>query len=81
MTTPPKGALMVQLRLWALSEGADFCDKCDGIIWPELELVRCDFCWGEHGAPDLDKVKEAQKKHWKRIREHERQLSGECDDA
>lgn len=74
MTTPPKDALLAILRLWELSQGADFCDRCNGVIWPEMELVRCDFCVGDYGPPSVEHIQEAEKKHWKRIRAYEREM-------
>jgi len=68
----PKDALLALLRLWEISEGADVCDRCGGTIWPEIELVRCDFCVGKHGAPDQAKVLEAAKRHRPRSAGQER---------
>lgn len=62
------------LRLWAIGEGAEVCDKCNEIIWPEIELVRCDFCVGKHGPPDVKLVLEAQKRCKNRIMAYESEM-------
>lgn len=73
MVTPPKDAVLAQLRMWALSEGGDLCDRCGEVIWPEIELVRCDSCWGKFGNPDPQTIKDAARRHAKRIAEYDRE--------
>lgn len=75
--TPPKDALEALLRMHCLAEGSDVCDWCGGIIWPELELVRCDFCVGKHGMPERERIEEAGKKHRARIRQYESEMREE----
>lgn len=71
---PSKEAMIAQLHLWALSQGAELCDRCGDTIWPEIELVRCDFCVGKHGAPDTALVREAEKRCGQRIAKYEREM-------
>lgn len=68
-----KTALVALLRLWSVSEGADICDRCGETIWPEIELVRCDFCVGKHGAPSKEAIQAAYEKHKERIHRVERE--------
>lgn len=70
-----KEVLGALLRIWSVSEGAGICDRCGETIWPEIELVRCDRCIGKHGAPEIERVREAEKKHWQRIRAYEREMN------
>lgn len=80
-TKPPKDAVIALLNIWCLSEGGDICDRCGGIIWPEIELVRCDMCVGKHGAPERERLLEAERKHRSRIAAYEREMAEEypCD--
>ena len=55
------------LRVSQVSQGADICDRCGEPIWPEFELVRCDFCIGKHGEPPQKLIQAAYEKHKKRI--------------
>jgi len=75
--TPPKDAVKALLNIWCISQGADICDRCGEAIWPEIELVRCDFCIGKHGAPERERVAEAEKKHHARIAAYEREMAEE----
>lgn len=69
-----KEILNIVLKAWSVSEGADICDRCGETIWPEIELVRCDRCIGKYGAPEMEQVREAEKKHCQRIRAYEREM-------
>lgn len=69
----PADAVRALLRLYCLGEGADICDRCGEAIWPEMELVRCDFCVGKHGPPSQERVLAAAEKHKDRIRAFERE--------
>jgi hypothetical protein len=60
-------------KAWSISQGADVCDRCGMCIWPEIELVRCDFCVGEHGPASQERIKEAYERHKERIRQVERE--------
>lgn len=70
---PPAGAVLALLRLQCLAAGADVCDRCGDVIWPEFELVRCDACVGRHGAPSIEVLLGAQKKHARRIASADRE--------
>lgn len=70
-------ALFAALRICALSKGADVCDRCGEVIWPEFELVRCDYCIGKYGAPEECRIREAAVKHGERIRAYEREMAEE----
>ena len=70
-----KDVVQALLRIWSVSEGADICDRCGETIWPEIELVRCDRCIGRHGAPERERVQEAEKKHRPRIAAYEREMN------
>jgi hypothetical protein len=64
------------LGLWKaheISTGADICDRCGQTIWPEFELVRCDFCVGQHGAPSQERVQAAFQRHKTRIRQYQKE--------
>jgi hypothetical protein len=67
--------LLTALRICALSQGGDVCDRCGDVIWPEFELVRCDFCWGKYGAPEESRIREANVKHRARIAAYEREMA------
>jgi len=66
--------LMAALRVYALAKGGDICDRCGEVIWPEFELVRCDFCVGKYGAPEEGRLQEAYKKHQVRIAAFDREI-------
>lgn len=74
MSTMPAEAIRSLLHLWAFGEGAEVCDRCGDIIWPEIELVRCDFCVGKHGVPDPKLVQKAAERGKDRIRAYEREM-------
>jgi len=60
-------------RISCMGDGADVCDRCGEVIWPEFELVRCDFCVGKHGSPSQEIVQAAFEKHKARIRRSEKE--------
>jgi hypothetical protein len=62
------------LKAFEASHGAEFCDKCGGTIWPELELVRCGPCVGKYGEPAQERVQAAHERNKERIRRFEREL-------
>ncbi len=63
-----KEDVLALLRIWSCAEGAELCDRCGETIWPEIELVRCDYCVGKHGPPQMERIQEAAKRCAPRIR-------------
>jgi hypothetical protein len=76
-----KDFLLELLKISEIGQGADICDRCGGTIWPELELVRCDFCVGEHGAPSRERIQAAYERHKERIHHVEREERSAFQDA
>lgn len=62
-----KEGVLALLRIHGLSCGGDICDRCGEVIWPEIELVRCDFCVGLNGPPAQERIHAAYEKHRARI--------------
>lgn len=73
--TEEQETLLALFKIVSVLKGAELCDRCGETIWPEIELVRCDFCVWKYGPPDVAEVREAEKRNWQRIRHYEREMA------